>query len=48
VADKAGAEAVVHRALDEFSRIDVLIHNAGIVEGTFEQREAVNLRAAYC
>jgi NAD(P)-dependent dehydrogenase (short-subunit alcohol dehydrogenase family) len=47
VADEAGAEAVVQRALDEFGRIDVLIHNAGIVEGTFEQLDAVNLRAAF-
>lgn len=47
VADKAGAEAVVQRALEEFGRIDVLIHNAGIVDGTFEQLAAVNLGAAF-
>jgi NAD(P)-dependent dehydrogenase (short-subunit alcohol dehydrogenase family) len=33
-------------ALDEFGRIDVLIHNAGIVEGTFEQLDEVNFRVA--
>jgi NAD(P)-dependent dehydrogenase (short-subunit alcohol dehydrogenase family) len=47
VADKAGAEAVIRRALEEFGRIDVLIHNAGIVDGTFEQLAAVNLGAAF-
>jgi len=46
VADKEGAEAVVRRALDEFGRVDVLIHNAGIVNGTFEQLCAVNFDAA--
>jgi NAD(P)-dependent dehydrogenase (short-subunit alcohol dehydrogenase family) len=47
VAEMAGAEAVVHRAIDEFGRIDVLIHNAGIVDGTFDQLDAVNFRAAF-
>ena len=47
VAEKAGAEAVIRRALEEFGRIDVLIHNAGIVDGTFEQLAAVNLAAAF-
>jgi NAD(P)-dependent dehydrogenase (short-subunit alcohol dehydrogenase family) len=47
VADKDGAQAVVRRAIEEFGRIDVLIHNAGIVDGTFEQLAAVNLSAAF-
>ncbi len=47
VADEVDAERVVGHALDTFGRIDVLIHNAGIVEGTFEQLDAVNLRAAF-
>ncbi len=47
VADNDGAEAVIQRTLDEFGRIDVLIHNAGIVNGSFEQLRAVNLDAAF-
>lgn len=47
VGEKEGAQAVVQRALDEFGRVDILIHNAGIVEGTFEQLTAVNLNAAH-
>jgi NAD(P)-dependent dehydrogenase (short-subunit alcohol dehydrogenase family) len=47
VADRDGARAVIRRALDEFGRIDVLIHNAGIVSGSFEQLCAVNLDACH-
>jgi NAD(P)-dependent dehydrogenase (short-subunit alcohol dehydrogenase family) len=47
VAEKHGAEEVIRRAVAEFGRIDVLIHNAGIVQGTFEQLCAVNFDAAY-
>jgi NAD(P)-dependent dehydrogenase (short-subunit alcohol dehydrogenase family) len=47
VGEEEGAQAVVRRALDEFGRVDILIHNAGIVDGTFEQLTAVNLSAAH-
>jgi NAD(P)-dependent dehydrogenase (short-subunit alcohol dehydrogenase family) len=47
VGEQDGALAVVQRALDAFGRVDILIHNAGIVDGSFEQLAAVNLSAAH-
>jgi len=47
VAEQEGAHALVERARSEFGRIDILIHNAGIVDGSFDQLMAVNLSAAY-
>lgn len=47
VAEPAGAQTLIARTLAEFGRIDVLIHNAGIVDGSFEELEAINLGAAY-
>jgi NAD(P)-dependent dehydrogenase (short-subunit alcohol dehydrogenase family) len=47
VAEKHGAQQVIRRAIDKFGRIDVLIHNAGLVRGSFEQLCAVNFDAAY-
>jgi len=47
VAEQESAHALVERVRSEFGRIDILIHNAGIVDGTFEDLVAVNLSAAY-
>jgi NAD(P)-dependent dehydrogenase (short-subunit alcohol dehydrogenase family) len=58
VADEAGAKALIHRALDEFGGIDVLVNNAGIgcitpggIEGTtldtFRHYMRINLESAF-
>ena len=47
VSVRADAEALIEQAHDEFGRLDILIHNAGVVNGTFEQLTAVNLAAAH-
>lgn len=47
VAEPARARTLIDNTVAEFGRIDVLIHNAGIVDGTFEQLEAINLGAAH-
>ena len=47
VAEEAGAQALIWAALERFGRIDVLIHNAGFVNGTYEELVAVNLSAAH-
>jgi NAD(P)-dependent dehydrogenase (short-subunit alcohol dehydrogenase family) len=47
VAERDGAEAVIADALADFGRVDILIHNAGFVNGTFEQLVAINLKAAH-
>jgi NAD(P)-dependent dehydrogenase (short-subunit alcohol dehydrogenase family) len=47
VAVRVEAEALVEQAHREFGRLDILIHNAGVVTGTFEELTAVNLAAAH-
>jgi NAD(P)-dependent dehydrogenase (short-subunit alcohol dehydrogenase family) len=47
VAEQTSAEALIARTVADFGRIDILIHNAGIVEGSFEALGAINLGAAY-
>ena len=56
VATPAGGKAIIAAALDQYGRIDILIHNAGIVRGalledlTYEDFEAVldvHLRGAF-
>jgi len=47
VAEKAGAEAVINTAIDAFGRVDILISNAGFVNGSYDQLVAVNLSAAH-
>jgi NAD(P)-dependent dehydrogenase (short-subunit alcohol dehydrogenase family) len=47
VAEQAGARALISTAIDQFGRVDVLIHNAGFVNGTYDQLVAVNLSGAH-
>jgi NAD(P)-dependent dehydrogenase (short-subunit alcohol dehydrogenase family) len=47
VAVQEPAEALIADALADFGRVDILIHNAGFVNGTFEELLAINLKAAY-
>jgi NAD(P)-dependent dehydrogenase (short-subunit alcohol dehydrogenase family) len=47
VAEEVGARALVARAIELFGRIDVLIHNAGFVNGSYGELVAVNLSAAH-
>ncbi|HEX3614774.1 MAG TPA: SDR family NAD(P)-dependent oxidoreductase [Sporichthyaceae bacterium] len=47
VAEQPGAQALISAALEQFGRIDVLIHNAGFVNGTYDELVAVNLSAAH-
>jgi NAD(P)-dependent dehydrogenase (short-subunit alcohol dehydrogenase family) len=47
VAEPDSAAALIDRARAEFGRVDILIHNAGIVDGTFDQLVAINLGAAH-
>ena len=47
VSVRADAEALIEQAHQEFGRLDIIIHNAGVVNGTFEQLMAVNLAAAH-
>jgi NAD(P)-dependent dehydrogenase (short-subunit alcohol dehydrogenase family) len=47
VAERGGAESVVAKAIASFGRLDILIHNAGFVDGSWEQLLDVNLNAAF-
>jgi NAD(P)-dependent dehydrogenase (short-subunit alcohol dehydrogenase family) len=47
VASPAGAAAIVRTALDTFGRIDIVINNAGITRGTWEEILGVHLSGTY-